>query len=58
MIDLTIISVKFIFLVTDDGCEKYELLSMGKVFEHLLKSRKPLITEVGRICTQMGRGIP
>ncbi|CAB4041248.1 Ribonuclease 3, partial [Paramuricea clavata] len=31
--------------VSDDGCEKYELLSMRKVFEHLLKSHKPLITE-------------
>ena len=30
---------------SNDGCEEYELLSMRKVFEHLIKSRKPLITE-------------
>ena len=37
-------------LVSDDGCEKYELLSMRKVLEHLVKSHKPLLNEVGWVC--------
>ena len=37
-------------LVSEDGCEKYELLSMRKVLEHLVKSHKPLLGEVGYIC--------
>lgn len=35
-----------IFSVSKDGVEKYELLSMRKVLEHLIKSHEPLISKV------------